>query len=157
METKVEKILDKALDRANELCRHRKGIERNKIGSHSKRKILYLYSVLAMAHMVKATERESRFDTDSFELGVDNRASYCITNKIKDVVGPLIKTKRTIKGFMGARTHTIYKCTIKWEWGDDNGQRHKFLIPNSFYIPEGGIRLLSPQHWAQSQQDHKPI
>ena len=27
---------------------------------------------------------------------------------------------------------------------------HSHIIPNSFYSPEGGVRLLSPQHWAQA-------
>ena len=40
---------------------------------------------------------------------------------------------------------------------DDNGKIHKFVIPNSYYIPEGRVRLLSPQHWAQTQKDFKPI
>ena len=29
---------------------------------------------------------------------------------------------------------------------------HKHLIPNSYFVPKGGVRLLSPQHWAKSQQ-----
>jgi hypothetical protein len=37
---------------------------------------------------------------------------------------------------------------------------HKFVIPKSFYVPEGNVRLLSPQHWAQhwaqTQKDWKP-
>jgi hypothetical protein len=34
---------------------------------------------------------------------------------------------------------------------------HKFLIPKSFYVKEGNSWLLSPQHWAQTQRDTKPI
>jgi hypothetical protein len=41
--------------------------------------------------------------------------------------------------------------TIRWKWEDDQGRLHTFDIPNSFYIPDGKVRLLSPQHWAQSQ------
>ena len=32
---------------------------------------------------------------------------------------------------------------------------HKFLIPKSYYVPSGGVRLLSPQHWAKTQQKNK--
>ena len=43
---------------------------------------------------------------------------------------------------------------------DDNGMQHKFRIPNSYYIPDGQLRLLSPQHWAKTQsgglQPHGP-
>ena len=42
--------------------------------------------------------------------------------------------------------------TIKWQWLDDLGRAHEFKIPNSYYVPEGGVRLLSPQHWAQEQR-----
>ena len=34
---------------------------------------------------------------------------------------------------------------------DDTGTEHKFLIPNSYYVPSVKIRLLSSQHWDQSQ------
>jgi len=43
--------------------------------------------------------------------------------------------------------------TLKWRWTDDDGMVHKFVIPNSFYVPQGKVRLLSPQHWAQTQRD----
>ena len=44
------------------------------------------------------------------------------------------------------------KCTIKWNWSDDQGKIHEFKIPNSYYVPEGGVRLLSPQHWVQEER-----
>ena len=45
----------------------------------------------------------------------------------------------------------VYKRTIVWKWIDDNGVQSKFRIPNSYYVPEGKSRLLSPQHWASTQ------
>ena len=48
------------------------------------------------------------------------------------------------------------KGTLRWKWTDDDGRTHKFLIPDSFYVPHGGARLLCPQHWAQTQKDRKP-
>ena len=33
---------------------------------------------------------------------------------------------------------------------------HKFLIPNLYYVPHGGVCLLSPQHWVQTRRDTKP-
>jgi hypothetical protein len=47
--------------------------------------------------------------------------------------------------------------TIVWRWSDNEGRIHKFRIPNSYYVPQGKVRLLSPQHWAKIQKDHKPI
>ena len=42
--------------------------------------------------------------------------------------------------------------TIKWKWCDDAGKIHKHIIPNSYYVPHGKARLLSPQHWAKQQR-----
>jgi hypothetical protein len=40
---------------------------------------------------------------------------------------------------------------------DNAGREHKFLIPKSFCVKGGNVRLLSPQHWAPTQKDTKPI
>jgi hypothetical protein len=48
-------------------------------------------------------------------------------------------------------------ATLKWKFADDDGIIHTFLIPNSYYVPDGNMRLLSPQHWAQTQKDRHPI
>ncbi len=40
--------------------------------------------------------------------------------------------------------------TLQWRWLDDDGREHTHRIPNSYYVPDGGHRLLSPQHWAQT-------
>jgi hypothetical protein len=45
----------------------------------------------------------------------------------------------------------VYQGTLQWTLTDDVGERHKFVVPDSFYIPQGGARLLSPQHWARAQ------
>ena len=47
--------------------------------------------------------------------------------------------------------------TLKWKWLDDDGRTHTFLIPKSYYVPQGKVRLLSPQHWAQTRRDFSPI
>ena len=39
---------------------------------------------------------------------------------------------------------------IHWTWDDDGRMPHTLVIPNSFYIPQGKVRLLIPQHWAQT-------
>ena len=45
--------------------------------------------------------------------------------------------------------------TIVWKKPDDKGRTHKFKIPKSLYSPEGGVSLLSPQHWSQIQADNQ--
>lgn len=91
------------------------------------------------------------FDTDSGSIGVDNRCSACISHQIADFEGQVKKVNRAIKGFGGERVLNVYMGTIIWKWHDNNGQTHRFKIPNSYYIPDGNCRLLSPQHWAKTQ------
>ena len=43
--------------------------------------------------------------------------------------------------------------TIKWSWLDDKGMVTTHRIPNSYYTPEGVVRLLSPEHLAQAIKD----
>ena len=92
-------------------------------------------------------EREVIFDTDSARVGVDNRCSGCISHVATDFVGELVESDVAIKGFAGSITRKVMKGTLRWKWTDDDGRTHKFLIPDSFYVPHGGARLLSPQHW----------
>jgi len=47
--------------------------------------------------------------------------------------------------------------TILWRFLDDTGMEHRFKIPNSFYVQDGGCRLLSPQHWAKAVNDKGPM
>jgi hypothetical protein len=101
-----------------------------------------------------------KFDTDSHKIGIDNRASACISAYIEDFQGPVRKVNRTIKGFGGEHVRDVSMGTIIWKWCDNEGKTHRFTIPNSYYVPAGGVRLLSPQHWAKTQigaklQGHK--
>ena len=91
------------------------------------------------------------FDTDSSRIGIDNRCSACISHDIKDFDGPVTKVNRSIKGFGGERVMDVYTGTIVWKWQDNDGVTHRFRIPNSYYVPKGRCRLLSPQHWAKTQ------
>ena len=54
-----------------------------------------------------------------------------------------------VHGFGGSATRGVKQGTLLWRWIDDDGQEHMQRIPNSYYVPDGGHRLLSPQHWAQ--------
>ena len=113
-------------------------------------------TVLAMqADAKKDTERRVRFDTDSEWVGVDNRCSGCISHVRSDFVGNLNDCNRVIKGFGGSRTTNVKVGTIRWKWEDDQGRPHSFDIPNSYYVPDGKLRLLSPQHWSQSQTKNR--
>jgi hypothetical protein len=85
-------------------------------------------------------------------VGIDNRCSGCISHVREDFIGLLQPTRRVIKGFGGSRMMNVSIGTLRWSWEDDQGRHHAFDIPNSYYVPDGHIRLLSPQHWAKRIQ-----
>ena len=114
------------------------------------------FTALAYSATAKPTERVSLFDTDSEVVGVDNRCTACMSHISEDFVPGTLKpaTRVTVKGFGGARIeNNIQIGTLLWKFNDDQGVKHSFRIPNSYFVPEGGMRLLSPQHWAKVQKD----
>ena len=62
---------------------------------------------------------------------------------------------RKVKGIARSAKAT-YCGTIKWKIQDDNNIIHTFIIPNTYYIAAAPTRILSPQHFTQQMQDHKP-
>jgi hypothetical protein len=84
-------------------------------------------------------------------------ATACISHDISDFITTPTKCNRTIKSFGGGCTVNVLQGTIKWRWCDDSGKIFSFTIPNSYYITSGKCHLLSPQHWARTQKDRKPI
>ena len=142
--------------------RRRVAIARRSTHHHytRKRRGNYLTKICALtAVSMQATrngERFVQFDTDSAPIGVDNRCTAYISHAIEDFEGPLEECNRAIKGFRGTRTEGVQIGTLKWKWLDDSGRAHTFLIPKSYYVPQGKVRLLSPQHWAQTRKDFSP-
>ena len=98
-----------------------------------------------------------KFDSDSRSIGLDGRASACITNDEEDVVpGSMVLTNKKVKCFGGTFDGKVYRCTICWTIIDKQSKTHTFTLPNAYYIPEGGMRLLSPHHWSQElRKQHK--
>lgn len=131
----------------------RNAIKRTLYKRQSRATTLFALSVLAMqTRTTIASEREVRFDTDSTNVGVDNRCTACISHDIGDFVPDSIRpSNRAIKGFGGTRVTNVKVGTLRWKWEDDQGVITEFLIPNSYLVPDGKVRLLSPQHWAQTQ------
>jgi hypothetical protein len=82
------------------------------------------------------------FDTDTTEVGIDNRATACMSDNIADFVGPLVATNRVVKGFTGHCMANVQRGTIEWRWANDKGKVTIHRIPNSFYVPDGKVRLL---------------
>ena len=130
---------------------------RTKRCKYKSKKYVRIMSYGVMALEVKAMKRSNivRFDTDSAPVGIDNRCTGCISHVAQDFIGQLRESGKSIKGFGGTRTSNVKVGTLLWRWMDDNGNEFKFTIPNSFYVPSGGVRLLSPQHWAKTQRGSK--
>ena len=101
-------------------------------------------TVLAMqVNATISTEREACFDTDLAMIGIDNQCLACISHCEENFEPGLLKRcDRVVKGFGG---------TLLWHWEDNQGIVTTFWILQSYYVPDGKVRLLSPQHWAQTQ------
>ena len=119
-------------------------------------KLLRLDAASVLALSISAQDKHlgemDRFDTDSNMVGMDNRCSGCTSHVRSDFPDELKKCTRPIKGFGGTRHFEVWRGTIHWKWDDDQGLQHTFIVPNSFCIPEGKVRLLSPQHWVQGRK-----
>ena len=115
------------------------------------------FSATAMRAESGIRSNTTTFDTDSAAIGIDNRCSACISHIAEDFIGNLADSNRTIKGFAGTKTTGIKIGTIKWSWLDDDGIEHTFNIPNSYYVPQGKMRLLSPQHWAKYNESKNKV
>ena len=116
---------------------------------------IQVYSAMAMTLRLNINAQVSRFDTDSGSIGIDNRCSACTSHVPEDFVDTLTDSSKTIKGFAGSKTKGVKVGTLLWKWLDDNGKEHLFKIPDSYHVPVGGVRLLSPQHWAKHQPKSK--
>ena len=61
----------------------------------------------------------------------------------------------SINIFGGKILYNVKIGTMKWKWWDDQGKEFNFRIPNSNYVSDRKIRLISPEQWEKHQNDHK--
>jgi hypothetical protein len=94
------------------------------------------------AHRVKKT----RFDTDSYPIKIDNCCTTTMSGYKNDfepsTFQPVIN--KVVRGFGNVLTPITHTGTVVWNIDDDHGNTHQLRIPNAYYVPESGIRLLSP-------------
>ena len=79
-----------------------------------------------------------------------------MAHDLSDFIDEIRDYKRIIKGFGWTKHFNIQTGTIKWHWEDDKRKFHKYIIPGSYYMTEGSVRLLYLQHWSQTQKGNKP-
>jgi hypothetical protein len=97
------------------------------------------------------------WDTDSFPIRVDNCCTRTLSFDIKDFIPDSLEnvTNKAVSGFVANSKTPITKIgTISWKILDDRGVIRTIKIPNSYFVPEGTTRLLSPQHWAQQSNEN---
>ena len=95
------------------------------------------------------------FDSDSFNLTVDNCSSASVTNDLRDFIEPPRTSRTRIIGVTGVSSATKVG-TVRWRTEDDDGLAHSILLPNTYYAREAPYKLLSPQHWSQVADDNTP-
>ena len=103
---------------------------------NGRQSMIRVSEAVAMATQPQARANVVNFDTDSHAIGLDNRCTACISNRIEDFDGPVTKTNKTIKAFAAGRVSNVYTGTIVWTWMSDEGKRFKFHIPHSYYVPD---------------------
>jgi hypothetical protein len=119
-------------------------------GNLSAARLIMLSMVILKSAMSTVAPCDHYYDSDSFLIAIDNCSSRCITNCMTDYVEPPIRVKVKVNGIGGAVIAT-HKGTVKWAVEDDHGRRHTWLIPDTYFHESTPYRLLSPQHWAQTQ------
>jgi GAG-pre-integrase domain len=101
-----------------------------------------------------------RWDTDSILIRVDNCCTRSISFDVRDFDPSTLQDapeRLVVSGFVSETNTPITKIgTIVWKIVDDDGNNQEITIPNSYLVPGGSSRLLSPQHWAQEADDHHP-
>jgi hypothetical protein len=106
--------------------------------------------------MQRDRPKPTHYDTDSFDIYVDNCASRSITNDLRDFVDTPVPSNTRIYGTNGVSDGTLMG-TVRWSIEDDDGQVHDIVIPNTVYSKGNRNKLLSPQHWSQEVRDRYPI
>ena len=108
---------------------------RNKLRTHSLCKPPQS-STRTFYHCLTASKRSSkrhnvRFDSDSFDIAIDNCASQCITNNKEDFIGTPKKVNHTVHG-VGTAPITL-QGTVSWAIEDDDGVVHDMVIKNCLF------------------------
>ena len=112
-----------------------------------------------MFHAFAGTVREDgehprsiQFDTDSYQIGIENFASGCMFPNRDHFITYKASKVQECKG-IAAGLNIEGRGTFKFRIDDDNGITHTITVPNSVHNPGLPMVLVSPQHWAQQTSD----
>eukprot|EP00956_Cyclotella_meneghiniana_P030853 scaffold79127_cov62-Cyclotella_meneghiniana.AAC.2 len=93
-----------------------------------------------------------RFDTDSFDIGIDTMCS-CTMSSNKDCFQDLVHFSPSVEGVAGS-IEARGKGTFCFKLEDETGKLHTIKLPGSLYVPNLKRTLLCPQHWSQLDDSH---
>ena len=87
-----------------------------------------------LAHKYESSIDNYMYDSDSYLIGLDDHASYCISPQLKNFIPETLqKYSVKVKGVRGGICAT-QTGTLQWRVADDMGRNHILCIPNSKYI-----------------------
>jgi len=90
-------------------------------------------TIEARSAMSKERKARMEFDTDSFDILIDNCCSHALTNDINDYIEPPVKSSVRVRGFNGSTNSTMVG-TVKWKIKDDNGKVHFHITKHILFI-----------------------
>ncbi len=120
--------------------------------NHCLPKIVFFAAATNLPYQVP----QIRFDTNSFVIGVDTFASITLRNRPDQFEDLKTQEDTEVEGIQGG-LDIKGTGTFKFHIEDDEGGVHLIEIPNSRYIPDLKVCLLSPHHWVQEAKDHYPV
>jgi len=115
-------------------------------------------TINALVTSTTPSPRTQGYNSDSVDIAIANCCTRTLTINLRDMVKGSVKKIKPIrvKGIGGQFQFITHQGTIRWIVEDDNGVAHEILILGSLYGSTIGMRLFSPQHWAQQAKDHHP-
>jgi hypothetical protein len=97
-----------------------------------------------------------RFNTNSSIIGIDTFTLITLGNQPDQFENLRTHDDTEVEGIQGG-LGIKGTGTFKFHIEDDKEGVHLIKIPNSKYVPDLKVCLLSPHHWAQEVQDHYPV
>ena len=95
-------------------------------------------SIIAMQSETPTNNNIANWDTDSKPVGLDSRASACISDDERDFVpGTLRPVHRRVKVFGGYMDTKMKIGTLKWTWEDGHGLTNTLRFPTPIVFPRG--------------------
>jgi hypothetical protein len=99
------------------------------------------------------------FDTNFFVISINTFASIMLgkhPDQFEDLKMHSEKENTETEGIKGG-LDIKGTGTFKFYIEDDKGEVNLIKIPNSKYVPDLKVCLLSPHHWVQDAKDHFPV